>query len=143
MTKYHARQALQAPAVLISRNSEVTEETNGPLVEVCSEQHEIEGAEVIMTESRDKKPENSMSTELLREIYKRFPPLLNQRQYCELTGKRDSTAEQDRLYGRGAPFVRMGRSIRYRLDDVVAWLERLPRFSSTTEADGGNLTGKS
>ena len=80
---------------------------------------------------------NSMSHELLQELSKRYPPLLNQKQYCELTGKADSTAEQDRLYGRGAPFIRMGRSIRYRLDDVVAWLESLPRYNSTTEADNG------
>lgn len=78
-----------------------------------------------------------MSRELLHELSKRYPPLLNQKQYCELTGKADSTAEQDRLYGRGAPFIRMGRSIRYRLDDVVAWLESLPRYNSTTEADNG------
>ena len=76
-----------------------------------------------------------MSGELLQEIVRKYPPLLTQRQYCELTGKSESTAEQDRLYGRGAPFIRMGRSIRYRLDDVIAWLESLPRYRSTTEAD--------
>jgi len=76
-----------------------------------------------------------MSSELLQELCRKYPPILNQRQYCELTGKADSTAEQDRLYGRGAPFIRMGRSIRYRLDDVVAWLDSLPRYNSTTEAD--------
>ncbi len=76
-----------------------------------------------------------MSRELLEELSKRYPPLLNQKQYCELTGKGKSTAEQDRLHGRGAPFIKMGRSIRYRLDDVVAWLESLPRYRSTTEAD--------
>jgi len=83
------------------------------------------------------KRKNQMSPELLQELSRRYPPLLNQKQYCELTGKADSTAEQDRLYGRGAPFIRMGRSIRYRLDDVVDWLESLPRYNSTTEADNG------
>lgn len=78
-----------------------------------------------------------MSRELLLELSKKYPPLLNQKQYCEITGKADSTAEQDRLYGRGAPFIRMGRSIRYRLDDVVDWVESLPRYGSTTEADNG------
>jgi hypothetical protein len=75
--------------------------------------------------------------DLFQELSKRYPPLLNQKQYCQLTGKAASTAEQDRLYGRGAPFIRMGRSIRYRLDDVVVWLESLPRYNSTTEADNG------
>lgn len=78
---------------------------------------------------------NRLSSELIAELSRRYPPLLNQRQYCELTGKAPSTAEQDRLYGRGAPFIRMGRSIRYRLDDVLAWLESLPRFASTAEAE--------
>jgi predicted DNA-binding transcriptional regulator AlpA len=78
-----------------------------------------------------------MSSELLQELSRKYPPLLSQKQYCELTGKADSTAEQDRLYGRGAPFIRMGRSIRYRLDDVTAWLESLPRYNSTTAADTG------
>jgi hypothetical protein len=88
------------------------------------------------TEQRGQR-RGTMTIELFRELSRRYPPLLNQKQYCELTGKAKSTAEQDRLYGRGAPFVRMGRSIRYRLDDVVAWLEALPRYGSTTEADSG------
>ena len=78
-----------------------------------------------------------MKSDLYKELSKRYPPLLNQRQYCEITGKAMSTTEQDRLYGRGAPFIRMGRSIRYRLDDVIVWLESLPRYRSTTEADNG------
>jgi hypothetical protein len=78
-----------------------------------------------------------MLSELFQEFSSKYPPLLNQKQYCELTGKAMSTAEQDRLYGRGAPFIRMGRSIRYRLDDVIVWLEGLPRYNSTTEADEG------
>ena len=82
-----------------------------------------------------KQRSDSMKSELFQELSRRYPPLLNQKQYCELTGKAESTAEQDRLHGRGAPFIRMGRSIRYRLDDVVAWLESLPRYNSTTEAD--------
>ena len=76
-----------------------------------------------------------MISDLFQELSRTYPPLLNQKQYCALTGKAPSTAEQDRLYGRGAPFIRMGRSIRYRLDDVISWLESLPRYNSTTEAD--------
>ena len=76
-----------------------------------------------------------MKSELFQEFSRKYPPLLRQKEYCELTGKAESTAEQDRLYGRGAPFIRMGRSIRYRLDDVITWLESLPRFASTTQAD--------
>jgi hypothetical protein len=74
-------------------------------------------------------------SDLFQELCKKYPPLLNQKAYCQLTGKSAATAEQDRLYGRGCPFIRMGRSIRYRLDDIIAWLESLPRFASTTQAD--------
>ena len=38
----------------------------------------------------------SMSGELLQELVRKYPPLLTQRQYCEVTGKAESTAEQDR-----------------------------------------------
>jgi len=86
---------------------------------------------------QNKQRSDSMRSELFQELSRRYPPLLNQKQYCELTGKSQSTAEQDRLYGRGAPFIRMGRLIRYWLDDVVTWLESLPRYHSTTEADNG------
>lgn len=73
---------------------------------------------------------------LFQELIKKYPPLLTQSHVHEITGRAHSSLEQDRLYGRGIPFIRMGgRSIRYRLDDVVAWLKALPRFKSTTEAD--------
>lgn len=68
-------------------------------------------------------------------LEKGYPPMLNQRQYCEATGKSASTAEQDRLKGVGARWVRMGRSIRYPIECVAEYLESLPRYQSTTEAD--------
>jgi excisionase family DNA binding protein len=49
-----------------------------------------------------------------------------------------STLDQDRLYGRlGLPFVRLGRSIRYRRSDVEAYLQNLKSFTSTSAADEG------
>ena len=76
-----------------------------------------------------------MNTELFQEILKKYPPYLTQEQYCELTGKSKSTAEQDRLKGQGAPFIRMGRAIRYPLEHAICYLEGLPLCNSTTEAD--------
>ncbi|MBA4391323.1 MAG: hypothetical protein C0399_10350 [Syntrophus sp. (in: bacteria)] len=77
-----------------------------------------------------------MNSDLFQAIVKKYPPLLNQQQYCELTGKSESTAEQDRIYGRGALFVRMGRrSIRYRLEDTIDFIDGLTSYKSTTEAD--------
>ena len=44
---------------------------------------------------------------LLQELSRKYPPLLRQKEYCEFIRKAESTAEQDRLYGRGAPFIRI------------------------------------
>jgi predicted DNA-binding transcriptional regulator AlpA len=46
----------------------------------------------------------------------------------------ESTANKWRLTGEGPPFVKLGRSVRYRLCDVSAWVaSRVVR--STSEAD--------
>lgn len=48
------------------------------------------------------------------------------------------------LLGRPAPkYVRRGRSVRYRLSDVLQWLEDVEAYRSTAEAFlGGNSAGK-
>ena len=72
---------------------------------------------------------------LVAELLKKYPPLLTQKHIEEITGKSASTIEQARHKGGFIPFIRVGRHVRYRLDDVAAYLENLPRFDSTTEAD--------
>lgn len=53
-----------------------------------------------------------------------------------ILGLGKSTVEQDRLHGRlGIPFVRLGRSIRYRRADVEAYIQGLKGFTSTSAAD--------
>lgn len=75
-----------------------------------------------------------MSSQLLQELSRKYPPLLNQKQYCELTGKAASTAEQDRLYGRGAPCMRNGSMANMvKLDGKG--------FTSGEEASGYGNTG--
>jgi hypothetical protein len=76
-----------------------------------------------------------MSTPLFQELLKKYPPLISQRQLKEITGEADSTIEQRRLKGTGIPFIRLGRSVRYRLDDVVAYLDGLPRYTTTSAMD--------
>lgn len=39
-----------------------------------------------------------------------------------------------RLYGGGPPFLRFGRRIRYRADDVEQWITAKPVFRSTADA---------
>jgi excisionase family DNA binding protein len=62
--------------------------------------------------------------------------LLKTAETAAILGIGKSTLDQDRLYGRlGLPFVRLGRSIRYRRSDVEAYLQNLKAFTSTSAAD--------
>ena len=58
--------------------------------------------------------------------------LLSDREVAVLTGRARSTLQKDRLYGGGVPFVRVGRQVRYRQEDLAAWLAALPTLTSTS-----------
>ena len=61
-------------------------------------------------------------------------PLLSDREVSEIIGRARSTIQKDRVLGKPAiPFVRIGRLVRYRQSDVVAYLDALPRRCSTSE----------
>lgn len=60
--------------------------------------------------------------------------LLKQIDLEKLLGLKPSTLEQMRLTGRGPRFCKIGRSVRYRYEDVTAWINA-NTFNSTTEAD--------
>ena len=66
---------------------------------------------------------------------KRF--LINTRELARLLDVSMSTIEQGRVSGNlQIPFVRLGtRAIRYRMEDVEAYIRSLRAFKSTTEAD--------
>jgi len=49
--------------------------------------------------------------------------LLTEQQLAELLGKSPKTLERDRMSGVGIPFIRVGRSIRYRTSDVEKYLD--------------------
>jgi hypothetical protein len=51
--------------------------------------------------------------------------------------KSRSTAQKDRVAGRGIPFIKIGRLVRYRPADVEKYLSELPTLHSTSEADAG------
>lgn len=66
---------------------------------------------------------------------KNIPVYLNQRQVAEMVGKSEAWLERSRWSGVGGPvFTKIGRSVRYSMDDIVKWLEEQPRLTSTTEA---------
>lgn len=59
--------------------------------------------------------------------------LIDDREVARLTGRARPTLQKDRLYGKGIPFVRFGRLVRYRMSDVNRWLSELPTLRSTSE----------
>jgi predicted DNA-binding transcriptional regulator AlpA len=59
--------------------------------------------------------------------------LLTGYQLAKLTGRSRKTLQKDRVRGGGVPFIRFGRSVRYRLSDVQAWIVSQRSFTSTSE----------
>jgi hypothetical protein len=43
---------------------------------------------------------------------------------ARITGMAVQTLRNDRSYGRGIPYCKVGRSVRYLLDDVYSFMER-------------------
>jgi hypothetical protein len=62
-------------------------------------------------------------------------PLLTDYDVERRTGRARPTLQKDRVAGRGIPFVKIGRLVRYRPEDVDAYIAGLPTFRSTAEAD--------
>lgn len=63
------------------------------------------------------------------------PVLLSQDQLCRWLGKSSAWAERGRMAGYGPRFVKVGRSVRYRTSDVLAWLEANVRRSTCDAGD--------
>ena len=61
-----------------------------------------------------------------------LPELWTQIQLCEYLNKSEAWAERGRLEGYGPKFIRVGRSIRYDVCDVLAWMDK-NRRSNTSE----------
>jgi excisionase family DNA binding protein len=51
--------------------------------------------------------------------------LLNTKELAEYLGVAISTIMHYRLDGRGAPYIKLGHLVRYRIEDVDKWLEEL------------------
>jgi predicted DNA-binding transcriptional regulator AlpA len=48
---------------------------------------------------------------------------VDERAVSQITGRALATLRNDRYVGQGIPYVKMGRSVRYRLDDVINYME--------------------
>lgn len=50
--------------------------------------------------------------------------LLTEIQVSQMTGRSRSALQKDRFFRQGIPFVKIGRSVRYYLDDVVDFIDQ-------------------
>lgn len=66
-----------------------------------------------------------------------FPTLLDQKQVAEYLGKSVAWCERSRWDGTGPRFIKVGRAVRYRADDVLAWLEDNARNNTSEAARAG------
>ncbi len=57
---------------------------------------------------------------------------LTEKQVAELTGRAVQTLRNDRFMGKGFPYVKMGRSVRYSLDEIHDYMKS--RTIRTTDA---------
>ena len=48
---------------------------------------------------------------------------INEKEVEAMTGRKLQTLRNDRFHGRGFPYVKNGKSVRYLVDDVVAFME--------------------
>lgn len=51
------------------------------------------------------------------------PKYLNEREVARITRRAMSTLRMDRHRGRGIPYIKYGKSVRYSLDDVISFME--------------------
>lgn len=53
-----------------------------------------------------------------------LPVYVDEREVSRIVGRAIQTLRNDRMNGQGIPYSKVGRSVRYRLEDVVAFMER-------------------
>lgn len=57
--------------------------------------------------------------------------MLNEKEFCQITGQKLSTARANRIKGKGCNFYKIGGLVRYKLSEIIAYLESCKRFSTT------------
>jgi predicted DNA-binding transcriptional regulator AlpA len=65
---------------------------------------------------------------------KKLMKYLNEKQVSEMTGLALPTLRNDRSLGRGLPYIKLRKSVRYNESDVIAYMER---HKIQTDRQGG------
>ena len=63
------------------------------------------------------------------------PRYLNEIKVSEITGRALSTLRNERFRGEGIPYIKVGRSVRYSLQDVVRFMESRKINTSNEEGE--------
>lgn len=63
--------------------------------------------------------------------------LITETEAARLMGCSPDKLQKDRVKGDSIPFYKIGRNVRYNVNDIMAYLEQ-QRFTSTTEYEGKN-----
>ena len=91
----------------------------------------------MQTQSPDTKT-NPRITEVQSTIHAdlcALPRLMNQRDLADYLKKSTAWCERARWAGEGPRFVKLGRHVRYRAEDVLAWIDANARTCSS-DAEG-------
>lgn len=48
---------------------------------------------------------------------------LTEKQVSTITGRALSTLRNERFLGKGIPYIKIGKSVRYKYDDVISFME--------------------
>ncbi len=64
--------------------------------------------------------------------------LLHEKEAARYLGCSIYKLQKDRRVGSPIPYIKVGRSVRYKLQDIEAYLEN-QRFTSTSQYGGGNV----
>lgn len=82
------------------------------------------------TNPNKKDDANSACNRSLQQV----PQLLKQSEVSEIIRKSEAWLERARWSGIGGPaFIKIGRSVRYSLQDVLTWLDQQPHGTSTSQ----------
>jgi len=60
---------------------------------------------------------------LQQHLDENLPRYLDEVKASEITGRALPTLRNDRHHRRGIPYIKMGRSVRYALADIIAYME--------------------
>ena len=68
----------------------------------------------------------------------RYQKWISEKEVEAMTGRKLQTLRNDRFHGRGFPYVKNGKSVRYLVDDVVAFMEAR-RISTSDDLQKQNV----